>query len=280
METSCNRCRRQWFNGPELSPDERRLAFETTTAGNRDVWLLDLARNAPLRFTTNSAIDGYPLWSPDGSQIAFHSNRNGTIDVWIKSASGAGAEEPLVEQPDQEWALDWSNDGRYLLYESSDQRDRWDLFALPMTGADRTPVAVAITPFREQTGKFSPDSRWVAYDTRESGRSEIVVQPFPQGGERLAVSTQGGSNPRWSLDGTEIYFVALDGKMMAVTVAEKGPTPRLGTPVELFSTGIVAQPFKFQYAVSRDGRFLVRHARGDVASTDHRHPQREAILTI
>ena len=192
-----------WFNGPELSPDERRLAFETTTAGNRDVWLLDLARNAPLRFTTNSGIDGYPLWSPDGSRIAFHSNRNGTIDVWIKSASGAGAEEPLVEQPDQEWALDWSNDGRHLLYESPDQRDRWDLFALPMSGADRTPVAVAITPFRELTGKFSPDSRWVAYDTRESGRSEIVVQPFPQGGERLAVSTEGGSNPRWSLDGTD-----------------------------------------------------------------------------
>jgi serine/threonine protein kinase/Tol biopolymer transport system component len=246
----------QLFNGPELSPDERRLAFETTTAGNRDVWLLDLARNAQLRFTTTEAIDGYPVWSPDGSKIAFHTNRSGTIDIWIKSFRETDAEKPLLEGPDEEWQLDWSNDGRYLLYQRSDLKDRWDLRALPMTGADRTPITVAATPFRELTGEFSPDSRWVAYDTRESGRSEIVVQAFPRAGERFAVSTDGGSNPRWSADGREIYFVALDGRMMMAPVLEMGETVELGEPSVLFSTQVQTSPFKAQFTVSRDGRFL------------------------
>jgi hypothetical protein len=130
------------------------------------------------------------------------------------------------------------------------------LWALPMTGADRTPVAVATTPFEEHMGEFSPDGRWVVYDTNESGRFEIVAQAFPQANERLPVSTVGGVEPRWSADGTEIYFVA-GGKMMVAPVKAKGPTLEFGTPVSLFSTQIKENPFKFEYAVSRDGRFLV-----------------------
>jgi hypothetical protein len=243
-------------NGPELAPDERRLVFDRVDEGKRDIWVSDLERGALTRFTTHVALDGYPVWSPDGSRIAFHSNRNGTIDLWIKPSSGAGAEELLLEQPDSEWPIDWSRDGRFLLYQRSDLKKGWDLWALPMTGADRTPVAVATTPFEEHMGEFSPDGRWVVYDTNESGRFEIVAQAFPQANERLPVSTVGGVEPRWSADGTEIYFVA-GGKMMVAPVKAKGPTLEFGTPVALFSTQIKENPFKFEYAVSRDGRFLV-----------------------
>ena len=228
-------------------------------AGNRDIWIVDLARGGLTRFTTHPAVDGFPLWSPDGSQIAFHSSRNGTIDLWIKPSSGAGAEELLLEERDSEWPIHWSKDGRFLLFQRSDLGARWDFWALPMSGTDRTPFAVANTLFAERLGEFSPDGNWVVYETNESGRPEITLQAFPEPRGRLAVSTAGGAAPRWSADGTEIYFIAPGGKMMAVAVDLKGPTPQLGTPVELFSTGIVAQPFKFQYAVSRDGRFLVNN---------------------
>jgi Tol biopolymer transport system component len=249
-----------YINGPELSPDGRRLAGDRTVAGNRDIWIVDLARGGLTRFTTHPAVDGFPLWSPDGARIAFHSSRNGTIDLWIKPSSGAGAEELLLEGPDSEWPIHWSKDGRFLLYQRSDLGARWDLWALPLTGTDRTPIAVANTSFVERLGEFSPDGNWVVYETNESGRPEITVQAFPEPSGRSAVSTAGGAAPRWSADGTEIYFIAPDGKMIAVSVEAEGPTLQLGTPVALFSTGITDQTFKFQYAVSRDGRFLVNNA--------------------
>jgi eukaryotic-like serine/threonine-protein kinase len=247
----------QFVNVPELSPDDRRLAFDGIgTDGNRDLWLIDLARGVRTRLTDGTAIDGYPVWSPDGSRIAFHSNRNGTIDLWVKAASGAGPEELLLQQPENEWPLDWSSDGRWLLYQRSDLQASWDLWALPMTGADRTPIAVATSRFTERMGEFSPDGRWLVYDTNESGRSEIVVQAFPAAGEKLQVSSGGGMSPRWSADGGEIYFLSPDSRMMAVTVSAKGSTLELGAPAVLFSRRVVVSPFKWEYTVSRDGRFL------------------------
>jgi Tol biopolymer transport system component len=249
-----------WFNGPELSPDGRRLAGDRTIDGNRDVWVVDLSRGGPTRMTTDPGIDGFPLCSPDGEQMAFHSNRNETIDLWIMPSNRPGAEQRLLPAPDSEWVSDWSKDGRFLLYQRSDLQTRWDLWALPMTGTDRTPFPVANTPFLERLGEFSPDARWIAYETDESGPPEIVAQAFPEARERIRVSTAGGTAPRWSADGREIYFVAPDKAMMAVTVVVKGSTLQLGTPEPLFRTRIASQTFKHQYAVSSDGRFLVNNA--------------------
>jgi serine/threonine protein kinase len=253
-------------NGPELSPDERRLAGDRTVGGNRDIWLVDLARGGLTRFTTHPAIDGFPIWSPDGSRIAFHSNRKGTIDLWISRSSETGTEQLLFEAPDAEWPIDWSQDGRFLLYQRSDLRSGWDLWALPMTGSDRTPVAVATTSFVERLGEFSPDGDWVVYETDEPGRPEIMLQPFPNAGGRLTVSTAGGTAPRWRADGSEIYFVGLDGRMMAVGVTTKGSTLELGTPLALFSVNIFQQTFKYQYAVSRDRRFLINMVAADASA--------------
>jgi Tol biopolymer transport system component len=240
-----------------------RVAGDDAPGHNRDVWIRDLARDTITRFTTDPAQEGYPIWSPDGSRIAFHSKRRGTFDLWIKPWSGASVEELLLEESDNEWPIDWSRDGRFLLYQRSDLKAGWDLWALPMTGDDRTPVPVATTPFAEHMGEFSPGGRWVVFDTNESGRSDIVIQAFPQARERLAVSTAGGTEPRWSADGTEIYYVALDGNMMAVPVVVKGSTLELGSPVALFFAGLGRNPFRFEYAVSRDGRFLRNHEVAD-----------------
>jgi Tol biopolymer transport system component len=247
------------LNAPEVSPDGRYVAGDRTLDGNRDVWLLDLVRGASTRFTTHQAVDGLPVWSADGSRIAFHSQRNGNFDVWIKRLDGmVGSEELLVGTPDNEWPLDWSRDGRFLLYHRTDQNyASSDLWVLPMTGSNREAIVVANTPFEERLGQFSPDGRWMAYETNESGRREIVVQAFPASSAPVHISTSGGVAPRWSADGKEIYFVAPDGKMMAVPVAVKGSEFSAGNPSALFFAGLPAQAFKVQYAITPDGRFLV-----------------------
>jgi len=251
---------------PELSPDGRRVAVDRTVQGNRDVWLKDLARDTFTRFTFDPALDGYPVWSPDGLRIAFESKRKGgSWDIWLKPSSGAGADELLLATPNDEWAYDWSQDGRFLLYRMTEARTGPDLWALPVTGSDRKPVVVTNTPFTEQNGQFSPDGRWVAYDTNESGRFEIVVQSFPEPTAKWQLSTQGGRQPRWRADGKEIYFIAADAKLMAVAVTVSGSTLEPGNAVPLFATRIVGSSFtdKAQYAVSRDGRFLINQIQQD-----------------
>jgi hypothetical protein len=127
-----------------------------------------------------------------------------------------------------------------------------------MTGEQRTPVAVATTPFIERMGQFSPDGRWVAYETDESGRPEIVAQAFPVASGRSQISVGGGVAPRWSADGQQILFVGPDGTMIAASIEATATQLRAGTPVALFAADITAQPFKHQYDVARDTRLLIR----------------------
>ena len=254
-------------NGPELSADGRWLALDRTVQGNRDVWLMDLVRDGLTRFTFDAALDGYSVWSPDGARLVFESKRKaGSWDLWIKPSSGAGTEEVLLETPNDEWPYDWSRDGRFLLYHVTDPKTGPDLWALPMTGADRKPLVVANTPFTENNGQFSPDGRLVAYETNESGRFEIVVQTFPERRGKWQPSTAGGRQPRWRADGKELYFVAPDSTMMAVTVAASGAELEAGKAVALFSTNIPWGSDKAQYAVARDGRFLINQTREGTAT--------------
>jgi serine/threonine protein kinase/Tol biopolymer transport system component len=243
----------------ELSPDERRVAVSRTLQDNRDIWLVDLARGTRTRLTFDAASDHLGSWSPDGAQIAFQSNRKGNYDLYIKPSSGAGAEQPLLESSHVKMVMDWSRDGRYVLYNDGDPKTGYDLWALPVQG-DRKPLLVVNTPFEERLSQFSPDGRWVAYQSNESGRFEIYVQPFPMPGGKWQVSTAGGTAPRWRHDGKELFFMAPDGKLMAASVQVSGSTFESASPVVLFQTRAATggnANIKPQYDVSRDGRFLI-----------------------
>jgi hypothetical protein len=181
------------LNAPALSRDVRYLAYDRILDGNRDVWVMDLVRGGITPLTRDPGVDGHPVWSPDGSQIAFESQRNGTFDIWVKPSMGGAAERTVLGTQSNEWPLDWSTDGRFLLFQHSDEHYvSSDLLALPMTGNDRTPIVIADSPFEERMGSFSPDARWVAYETDESGRAEVVVRPFQRPGGNIPVSTGGG----------------------------------------------------------------------------------------
>ena len=247
--------------GPDLSPDDRRVAIDRTVQNNRDIWVSDFVRGSFTRFTVDPGLDQFPLWSPDGARIAFSSNRKGTLNLYLKPTSGASAEELLLETPNPKGPQDWSKDGRFLLYVEVDPKTSSDLWTLEMTGSEHTRRAVANSPFDERNAQFSPDGRWVAYQTNESGQFQIAVQAFPVAGGKWQVSTGGGSQPRWRADGKELYFIAPDGKMMAAAVAASVSTFDAEAPVALFPTQITgggaANVQKPAYAVARDGRFLV-----------------------
>jgi Tol biopolymer transport system component len=245
---------------PELSPDGAWVAVQRGSLGNLDVWLMDVAHGGLKKFTSDPARDTAPLWSHDSQQVAFASTRKGGRNLYARPFSGAGAEAPVWETPNDKIPRDWSHvDGRFLLYSEQNPKTGQDLLALPMAGADRTPVVVANTPADESNGQFSPDDRWVAYEMIRSDRFEIVVQSFPQPNGTWQVSTNGGTQPRWSADSKELYFIAADGMLMAAPITVSGAAFLAGTPVALFPAHVVAGGFanKQQYAVARDRRFLM-----------------------
>jgi serine/threonine protein kinase/Tol biopolymer transport system component len=256
------------LNTPELSPDGRRVAVSRVIQNNGDIWLMDLVRSGFTRFTFDPALNYNPLWSPDGTRVAFSSNRKASFNLHLMPSSGAGIEELLLETPTNKQPLDWSKDGRFLLYVDLEPKTARDLWTLEMTGSERKSRVLINTPFEERNGQFSPDGRWVAYETNESGQFEIVVQPFPEPTGKWQVSTNSGTQPRWRADGKEIYFIAPDGKLMAAPVTVSGSTFEAGTPVALFLTRIasVGATLKHQYVVSGDGRFLINTVLDDDAS--------------
>ncbi len=250
----------------ELSPDGKRVAVFRAVNGNTDVWLIDAARGVPTRFTFDAAIDQRPVWSADGSHVVFTSNRNGIYNLYWKMSSGAGADELLLESDQSKAPTDWSSDGRFLLFRSNDPKTSYHLWVLPMSGAKK-PFPFLKTPFEEGDGQFSPDGKWIGYQSNESGRFEIYVQPFPGPGGKFQVSNNGGAQPRWNKNGKEIFYVSLDSKMMAtpVKLSPDGQSMETGTPAALFPVRIAGGPVsgvnKQQYAVSSDGqRFLVNLA--------------------
>jgi serine/threonine protein kinase/Tol biopolymer transport system component len=253
---------------PWLSPDEKRVAVDDVDSqGNRDVWIIELGRGNPSRFTFDPAIDVAPVWSPDGSRIAFGSNREGTMNLYQKPASGAGKEELLLKTDLGKFPLDWSADGRFLLYQVTDPKTKPDLWVLPLFG-DQKPFPFVQTEFNERNGRFSPDGRWIAYASDESGAYQIYVQSFPTSGGKFPVSTNGGSFPAWSRDGKELFYVSPDRKMMAVEVKGEGATFEPAVPKVLFDMRVrtFTDP-QARFAVTADGqKFLVNNTIGETAS--------------
>jgi serine/threonine protein kinase len=247
---------------PELSLDGRRLVVERTVQGNRDIWWMDLVHGSLNRLTDDPALDGDPIWSPDGTKVAFNSTRKGPSDIYLKAVNETGQEHLLggTVSTNSIWPLDWSRNGRFLLYHTNYLQTGDDLIALPIMGDDRKPIVIANTQFSEDNGQFSPNGRWVAYQTDESGRNEIVVQSFPDSTLKFHVSTGGGIYPRWRSDGKELYFISPDAKLMAATVRPSPSGFDFDTPTALFQTNLYFDASKAQYAVSADGRFLINQS--------------------
>jgi Tol biopolymer transport system component len=242
---------------PELSPDGTRIALDRNVQNNTDVWLIDGSRRT--RFTFDPGQDSLPIWSPDGSKIVFRSNLKRGLDLFQKPASNAGSESLILQSDQFKDPSDWSRDGRFILYKSSDPKTESDLWVLP-TDKDQKPFVFLKTPYTEVAGRFSPDGKWVVYQSNESGHFEIYVRPFPRPGGQWQVSTSGGTQPRWRRDGKELYYLASDGKLTAVPIVVKGDIVEPGDPIPLFQPRIATTPtsaYRAQYDVAKDGRFLI-----------------------
>jgi dipeptidyl aminopeptidase/acylaminoacyl peptidase len=194
---------------PRLSPDGRRAALVRNASGGFEIWVYEFGRDAMTRLTFDAAEDSYPVWSPDGRQIAFASNRGSGYQLYRKDAGGTGVEERLHEGSNPEVPLDWSSDGKYLLYAEQNPTSRYDLMMLPLDG-DRKPIAFAQTPYNEFAGAFSPDGKWIAYISDETGRPEVYLRASPVSSGASAgkwqVSSVGALMPRWRGDGKELYY--------------------------------------------------------------------------
>ena len=253
------------LSSPELAPDDQRVAVQRAVQLNNDVWLIDTGQNTPRPFTFDESNEGLPLWSPDGHRVVFTALRQGAFNLFQKAASGAGEEQTLLLTGAHKTPLAWSPDGQVLLYATWHEKTGVDLWALPLTG-DRKPFPVLKTPFDETAGQVSSDGRWMAYQSNESRPAQIYVRPFSGPGGPWQVSTAGGSQPRWRLDGKELFYVATDARLMAVPVAlsRDAQTLEMGAAVPLFRTrlasgsnippGVLSKP---QYAVAANGRFLM-----------------------
>jgi serine/threonine protein kinase len=245
------------YSNPVISPDLRRIAVDRAEGPGvpRDIWIFD-SRGVASRFTFDAAADSDPLWSPDGRVLVFSSSRGGGgVDLYQKDSSGTGKEELLFKSNESKYATSWSTDGTQLMFQSQAPKPA-DLWVLPQSG-DRKPFLFLQSEFRESRGQFSPDGRWVAYDSNESGRDEIYVQPLPPSGGKWQVSTSGGLQPKWRRDGKELFYTTADGKFMAVPI-KTTPSFEAGLPALLFEARLAANFPRNNYDVTGDGqRFLV-----------------------
>jgi Tol biopolymer transport system component len=240
-----------------LAPDEKTLIVSQRDPQSETahLWIVDLQRQVRSRLNPGDQLDTAPAASHDG-RIVFTSGITGDLD--IRSANGAGDAELLVRSANLKHPNDWSANGRFILYDDHHPSRRQDVWMIPVAG-DRKPIPFLTTPADEYFAQFSPDDRWVAYSSDESGRREIYVRDFAPnrvpavGSARITISTAGGDKPRWRPDGKEIYYIAPGGKMMAVPV-KPGPPFEPGVAVPLFDTNVAGTE---SYDVTADGRFLV-----------------------
>ncbi len=229
------------YAGLALSPDGTRLAFgknnRSTLSSN--IWLLDLSRGTSTRFTFGSAKDSQPVWSPDGSRIIFSSNRDGPYNLYQKLVSGVKDEEVLLKSSEDKSPDSWSRDGHFLLYSALNAKTKYDSWVLPLEG-DRKPVPFLITEFQEGLARFSPDGRWVAYTSDETGTYEVYVRSFSmnsggtatQSSGKWQISNGSGLDPHWRGDGRELYYRSVEGRVMAVEIVTH-PEFRSGKPQPL-----------------------------------------------
>jgi serine/threonine protein kinase len=251
------------YHHPSFSPDETQVVIERTdpATGRHTIWTLDLARQTISRLVADAAGAHQPVWSPDGRRVAFVSHRANIGDVYWTRADGGGGDEMVLRSTEKliQEPTDWSLDGRFLLYDLQRSVYQHDLWILPVS-PPQPPRPFVASPANDHQGQFSPDVRWIAYTSDESGAPEVYVRRFPDGGGKWHVSTEGGAQPRWRRDGKELFYLAPGGRLMAANVISSGSTFATAAPRVLFDTGITTSVVETrnQYLVTRDGqRFLL-----------------------
>jgi Tol biopolymer transport system component len=242
----------------QLSPDGEHavVAIPDTRLGTQDLWIYEIKRGLRSRFTFDDGEDSSPTWSPKADRIAFSSNRRGQSDLYLKVLGGATEEELLLESDDEVYPGEWHPDGSVLSTWRRSQDTSWDIWMLEVDG-ERQARPFLQTPFVEGGASFSPDGRWVAYFSNESGRFEVYVRPFPGPGRQWQVSTEGGAWPHWTRGGREIVYQGAEGELTAVPVEVRGDTLVVGAVEPLFKIRPAGPEVHFD--VTADGqRFLVR----------------------
>jgi serine/threonine-protein kinase len=276
-ETTSLLSERGTYGNPRLSPDGRRLALTVLRDGNWDIWVYDLERGVPTRLTFDDAAETEEVWSPDGRELIYSSDKSGVDNLYRKRADGSGETERLTENEGSQWASSWSRDGHVGITATA-KGASFDVQVMSLAGEHKAATFLG-TPFRESNAAFSPDGRWLAYDSNESGRLEIYARPYPAGGGRWQVSDGGGAFARWSRDGRELFY-RTDTGIMSAAVEAAGDTLHVGKPRVVVngafrggSAGIgVGGLFFADYDVSADGqRFVMFPAPVGSGQAEHQH---------
>jgi Tol biopolymer transport system component len=254
---------RDW-RAPQFSPDGKRIAFHIDDGRQLDVYTYEWARDFTTRLTSDPAVDSFPVWSPDGRTIVFSSSRGAKqlANLYWASADGSGEVHRLTESDDRQLASSWHPSGKYLALDQQISRQQWDLMVLPMHVSGSgwkagTPTRLMSKIGQRPTAVFSPDGRWLAYASNESGRSEVFVRSFPGPGAQWQVSTSGGSVPTWSRRRNELFYLSPDSHLMVVSYTIEGNAFRAESPQKWSEQPVNDRPTTRSYDFHPDGDRIV-----------------------
>ncbi len=237
------------YSSPSFSPDGKRLALQINDGKRFDIWVYEWERDTLTRLTFSGESNTNPVWTPDGQRITYGSLESGAINLWWKRADGAGDAQRLTESKNQLSASSWTPDGKTLAFAEFNPGTNWDILTLTIEGNEKSgwkpgePKRFVNTPFAEGYPVFSPDGRWLAYQSNESGNEEVYVRPFPGPGGKWQISSGGGFFPKWSRNGKELFYRTTDQKIMVATYTATRDSfhadkPQLWSPVQFTNRGI------------------------------------------
>jgi len=259
------------YHNLAFSPDGKRLALEISDGKRLDIWVYEWERDTLTRLTFAGERNTNPVWTPNGQRIVYSSKeKGGTYNLWWIRADGGGNAQRLAESKSPQSAGSWRSDGKVLAFSQQNPDTNLDIMTLPIEGNEKSgwkpgePKPFLNSAFTEAEPGFSPDGRWLAYMSNESGGYEVCVRPFPGPGGKWQISTGGGYVPEWSRNGKELFFRALDNKITVVTYTAAGDSfhadkPQLWSPGQFTELGV----FTYNFALHPDGkRFAVLKAPG------------------
>jgi eukaryotic-like serine/threonine-protein kinase len=265
------------YNNLAISPDGKRLAMDISSGNRRDIWVYEWERDTLTRLTFSGDQNYSPVWTPDGQRIVYASAEKGAVPNlrWIR-ADGAGDAQPLTESKDPQYPWSWSPDGKTLAFFQQNPGTGYDIMTMSVEGSEKSgwkpgqPKPFVSTPFMETYPSFSPDGRWIAYTSDESGPFEVYVRPFPGPGGKWEISTDGGRMPEWSRNGKEFFYRRYDQRIMVVGYTSSGDSfhadkPRLWSPGQFTDSATNINDINF--SLHPDGkRFAVLKASGTEAA--------------